>query len=114
MTTDKQQAVLPTIAEIEDTKDNCERFEKAIKELQSAHEAAYSAGMVEGERVCMGKIAELEAALDVALEAMEAAGSDFVCQASHHEKKDQHGYFHPCPVQQRWNAAIAKLKEVRK
>ena len=33
-----------------------------------------------------------------------------VCGISHHSKKDQHGYFEPCPIEERFRVAYAELK----
>lgn len=46
-----------------------------------------------------------------ALEAMGTVGADWICEASHHAKKDQHKWGEPCPLQQRWHTAYQALRE---
>ena len=46
-----------------------------------------------------------------ALEAMGTVGADWICEASHHNKKDQHKWGEPCPLQQRWHIAYQALRE---
>jgi len=46
-----------------------------------------------------------------ALEAMGTVGADWICEASHHAKKDQHKFGEPCPLQQRWHTAYQALRE---
>jgi len=50
-------------------------------------------------------------AMKLALEALEAVGAEFVCQATHHNKKDQHGGLDDCPNQVKHKKAITALKE---
>lgn len=46
-----------------------------------------------------------------ALEAMGTVGADWICEASHHAKKDQHKWGEPCPLQQRWHIAYQAVRE---
>ena len=46
-----------------------------------------------------------------ALEAMGTVGANWICEASHHAKKDQHKWGEPCPLQQRWHIAYQALRE---
>jgi hypothetical protein len=46
-------------------------------------------------------------AIQVMLEALKSISPEFVCQASHHSKKNQHSGFEPCPVAAKYSAAIA-------
>jgi hypothetical protein len=50
-------------------------------------------------------------ALKLALEALEAVGAEFVCRATHHHKKDQHGGLDDCPNQARHEKAITAIKQ---
>jgi len=50
-------------------------------------------------------------ALRLALEAMELVIVDFVCKSAHHDKKDRHELFEPCPVVERYKQAITAIKE---
>ena len=45
-----------------------------------------------------------------ALEALEAVHTDFVCRATHHKKKDQHGGLDICPNATRHITAITALQ----
>ena len=51
-----------------------------------------------------------KALLIQARDALQAIGSESVCQAAHHSKKDQHGGLSPCPVVARHQDAIAALQ----
>lgn len=46
-----------------------------------------------------------------ALDAMGTVGADWICEASHHAKKDRHKLGEPCPLQQRWHIAYQALRE---
>ena len=46
-----------------------------------------------------------------AREARGAVGADWICEASHHAKKDQHKCGESCPLQQRWHIAYQALRE---
>ncbi len=50
-------------------------------------------------------------ALKLALEALENVHIDFVCQSTHHKKKDQHGGFDACPNVIKHTEAITAIKE---
>ncbi len=50
--------------------------------------------------------------LRMALEALEAVGHEYVCQATHHKKKDQHGMFDDCPNAERHKKAITAIRAV--
>lgn len=85
------------VAALQKAADNAQQ---RIAELESANEAAYSAGMVEGERMCTERIAELEAQNAQLLEALTGYHSNSV-------KQDW-----PEDVWLAADAAIAKIKEV--
>jgi hypothetical protein len=50
-------------------------------------------------------------ALKLALKALENVHIDFVCQATHHKKKDQHGGFDACSNVIKHTEAITAIKE---
>lgn len=52
----------------------------------------------------------LRQAAEQALEAMGTVGADWICEASHHAKKDQHKWGEPCPLKQRWHVAYQALR----
>ncbi len=52
----------------------------------------------------------LREAAQQALEAMGTIGADFICDVSHHAKKNQHNFGEPCPLQQRWHVAYQALR----
>ena len=49
--------------------------------------------------------------LKMALEALEAIGSQYICRATHHTKAQQHGGFETCPNELTHEAAIIALRE---
>ena len=53
---------------------------------------------------------DLRQAAQQALEALEAVHTDFVCRATHHKKKDQHGGLDICPNATRHITAITALQ----
>lgn len=53
---------------------------------------------------------DLRQAAQEALEALEAVHTDFVCRATHHKKKDQHGGLDICPNATRHITAITALR----
>jgi hypothetical protein len=50
-------------------------------------------------------------ALKLALEALEAIGSQYICRSTHHTKAQQHGVFETCPNELTHEAAITAIKE---
>ena len=50
-------------------------------------------------------------ALTLALEALEGFNPEFVCQATHHKRKDQHSNFEPCPNVAKYDEAIVSIKK---
>lgn len=50
-------------------------------------------------------------ALKLALEALEGFNQEFVCQATHHKRKDQHSNFEPCPNVAKYDEAIVSIKK---
>jgi len=52
----------------------------------------------------------MKAFLQQALDALTAIHPEFICQAAHHKKKDQHAGLSHCPVAERHQAAIAALQ----
>ena len=57
------------------------------------------------------KKATANAALKLALEALELVSIEFVCNGAHHAKKDRHDWSEPCPIVERYQAAITAIKE---
>jgi len=49
--------------------------------------------------------------MEQALEALEAVGAEFICDATHHHKKEQHGGLDDCPNQARHDRAITAIRE---
>ena len=49
------------------------------------------------------------AAMKKAYKAMGLLGPDLICEISHHNSKDQHGVFTPCPIEHRWREAYKAL-----
>jgi hypothetical protein len=41
---------------------------------------------------------------------MGLIAADLICTVAHHSKKDQHDFFSPCPIQQRWHEAFDTLR----
>ena len=51
-----------------------------------------------------------DAALRLALEALELVSIEFVCNGAHHAKKDRHEWLDPCPIVDRYKEAITAIK----
>jgi len=49
-------------------------------------------------------------ALKLALEALELVDTEFVCNGAHHAKKDRHQLGESCPIVERYQEAIVKVK----
>ena len=77
---------------------------KAAAELRRQH------AEVEGLRA---RVAELEAAARLALNSMELLVSNFICDATHHAKADQHQWA-DCPIEVRFASAKGKLRAALK
>ena len=53
----------------------------------------------------------MKEALKLALEALQLVSIEFVCNGAHHAKKDRHDWLKPCPIVERYQAAITAIKE---
>lgn len=49
-------------------------------------------------------------AMKQAEKVMGLIAADLICTVAHHSKKDQHDFFSPCPIQQRWHEAFSLLR----
>jgi hypothetical protein len=59
------------------------------------------------------RVAELEAAARLALNSMELLVTNFICDATHHAKADQHQWA-DCPIEVRFASAKEKLRAALK